>query len=435
MAEKIPMLALSPTMEQGVIVKWLKEEGDPVSQGQVLCEVETDKATMEYESPADGTLLKIILNTEQSASIGQPIAIIGEEGEDISDLVAEAEKEAAQEQNDQDKKEKQSEKSEKTEPSESQPQKTRKQTQNESQPAEKNQKTSGKTKSSPLARKIAAEKGIDINQIKGTGPDGRITAQDVNAAEGEKPQPAPAPSPKDQHPAGIAKTPGLTDEKKPISQKRKIIAQRLSQSKYSAPHYYLKTTVIADSLLAARKKLNARTSTKVSLNAFIIKFVAQTLAAHPTVNSTWTDEAILAHSTADIALAVAQPEGLITPVVRDCTSKGILAIDAELKALIEKARAGTIAPEEYSESTFTITNLGSYGIEEFTAIINPPNSAILAVGKALKTPVVDDSNNINIHNTIKLTLSCDHRLIDGAVGAKFLYDLKDIIEYPASLLY
>lgn len=438
MAEKIPMLALSPTMEEGAIVKWVKQEGDSVSMSEVLCEVETDKATMEFESPAEGTLLKIVVPEGKSAAVGATIAILGEEGEDISGMTEEAPKEKGEK-----KKEKPAEaeaKGEEPEPEEEPEEATgeEKQPEPDAEPKKK-EKPAGKAKeekpegkkgevkirSTPLARKLAEERGIELASIQGTGPDGRITREDVEkAGAGGKPSAKPAAT---RTAVSAAK---LTDETVPLSGMRKAIAQRLSESKFSAPHYYLQTSVVMDSLLRARQKINQRTNNKVTLNAFLMKFVAMTLARHPMVNASWGGDAIIKHGSVDVALAVAIEEGLITPVVRGCHEKGVLVIDAELKTLIEKARAGRLQKEEYADSTFTITNLGSFGIEEFTAIINPPNSAILAVGRAVKTPVADEQDHINVHQVLKMTLSCDHRVIDGAVGAAFLQDLKEMMEYP-----
>ncbi|MBD3305877.1 hypothetical protein GF339_05790 [candidate division KSB3 bacterium] len=232
-----------------------------------------------------------------------------------------------------------------------------------------------------------------------------------------------------------AAAPPLADETLNVSQKRKIIAQRLVDSKFSAPHYYLKVRAQMDEVMQARKALNARLKEKVSLNAFLLKFAAEAIKKHPIINSTWKGETIIKHGSVDIGLAVAQPDGLITPVVRDCTQKGILTIDQELKALIQKAQNNRLDPSEYTGATFTISSLGSFGIEEFTAIINPPGSAILAIGEIWKEPVVDDHDQIVIHANMRMTLSCDHRVIDGAVGAAFLKDLKDTLEHPIRVLY
>ncbi len=433
MAEKIPMLALSPTMEEGTIVKWVKAKGDTVEMNEVLCEVETDKATMEFESPAEGTLLEIFVEEGSAASVGQTVAVLGEEGEDISDIQPDAGQAPSEE--------KEQESKEEAQPQEaSEPEKESEDKQTKTEKKEKAASAGkDKIKSSPLARKLAKEKGIDLSNITGTGPDGRITRDDVEKAAGGKAQkPAPSQAPADYQPQRAqmppVELPQISDQSVPVSSMRKAIAQRLSESKFTAPHYYLKTSVIMDSLLRARKKLIASTNSKISLNAFLMKFTALALARHPGVNATWQGDTIEQHGSVDVALAVALEDGLITPVVRGCHEKGILVIDAELKTLIEKARTGRLKTEEYANSTFTITNLGSYGVEEFTAIINPPNSAILAVGKISKTPIADDQDHINVHSVMKLTLSCDHRNVDGALGAAFLQDLKDLIEYPINIL-
>ena len=378
MAEKIPMLALSPTMEEGLIVKWVKQEGEEVTEGDVLCEVETDKATMEYESPAKGVLLKILTKQGESTAVGKTIAVIGEAGEDIPEIVTE----------------------EKASP-----------------PAEPT--AVAKIRSSPLARKLAGEYGVDITSVTGSGPQGRVTAEDIEQAGKGK----------------TAVAEGAAESIIEVSAKRKTIAKRLCESKFSAPHYYLTLTVVAEDLLTARQKLNARRETKVSLNAFLIKFAAESLKRHQIINSTWQQDRIIQYRQANIAIAVSQPDGLIAPVVRDCGSKGIIEIDAELRELIEKAKVNKLSISEISDATFTISNLGAYGIEEFTAIINPPGSAILAVGKISKTPLAGEGDKVELKQAMKLTLSCDHRVIDGVAGAEFLEDLKEMIECPIRALY
>ncbi|MBW8017237.1 MAG: 2-oxo acid dehydrogenase subunit E2 [Planctomycetes bacterium] len=393
MAENIPMLALSPTMEEGVIVKWIKQEGDTVAQGDVLCEVETDKATMDYESPVEGTLLQITATEGQSVAIGDTIAVIGEPGEQVETP-------------------------------------KRPQLQNVSVDEEKLQEPvaepilpetsvhpllTDKPRSSPLARKLAELHGLDITDIKGTGPNGRVVEADVKQAS-------------KLTPVAIAPVSRPGDEVIEITPKRKLIAKTLAGSKFTSPHYYLKVNVIADNLIETRKKLNADSDHKISINAFLIKFVAEVMQRHPVINSSWQDDRIIQHGTIDIALAVSQPDGLIAPVVRQCQSKSLTRIDTELKALVEKTKAGSLTSADYANSTFTISNLGSFGIDEFTAIINPPNSAILAVGKMSKQTVVGNDDKIQIHNCMTLTLSCDHRIIDGTIGAKFLTDIKDMIE-------
>jgi pyruvate dehydrogenase E2 component (dihydrolipoamide acetyltransferase) len=421
MADKLLMLALSPTMETGTIAKWLKKEGDRIENGDVLCEVETDKATMEYESTMEGTLLKILVPEGGQAKVGDPIGIIGEVGEDIAAVLQEIEdaKKAAPSEKTV-KPELPSEKKEEVpsgavQPTPATPEKSEQATQPQ---------LKGRVKASPLARKLAQDHGLDIRLIPGSGPGGRVVKRDVEQAiqtgVGKVGLQA----------TGIA----MQDQTIPVSEKRKVIARRLAESKYSAPHYYLKLSVEMDGLMEARKLLNQKREQKLSMNAFLIKFAAEALKRHPIVNSTWNEDHIIQHGSIDIGLAVAQPDGLITPVVRNCGNKGIEQIDEELKVLIDKALNNKLVPEEYTGATFTISNLGSFGIEEFTAIINPPGSAILAVGMVQKTPVIGADNNIIVKNMMKLTLSCDHRIIDGAVGAAFLKDLKDMMENPIRTL-
>jgi pyruvate dehydrogenase E2 component (dihydrolipoamide acetyltransferase) len=290
-------------------------------------------------------------------------------------------------------------------------------------------------KSSPLARTIASEAGLDLRAVEGTGPGGRIVKRDVEkaiASGGARPAARPTVPP----PAPVqAVAAAGADQDIPVSQKRRIIAQRLAESKYSAPHYYLKIRAIAEELIAARNGLNARMPHKVSMNAFFMKFAAEALKRHPMVNASWQGDTIHTFGSIDIGLAVALPDGLITPIVRNCGGKGVVAIDSELKALVDKAKAGKLQPDEFTGATFTISNLGSFGIEEFTAIINPPGAAILAIGALQKEVLVDDDDELMSATTVRLTLSCDHRVIDGAVGATFLTTLKDILEQPVAALY
>jgi pyruvate dehydrogenase E2 component (dihydrolipoamide acetyltransferase) len=414
MAEKVLMLALSPTMETGTIAKWTKQEGETVASGDVLCEVETDKAVMDYESMQEGTLLKIVLPEGGEAKVGEAIAIIGEEGEDVTALLQEA---AAV-----------PESAEAAQVSPEKPPVEAPQRDEAPTPSTPTQAPGGRVKASPLARAMANDAGLDLTLIPGSGPGGRIIKRDIEQAM-QAPETAPTPA----SPAQMMAT--ATDETIPVSKKRKIIAQRLAESKYSAPHYYLKVRVAMDTLLQARKALNASAPRKVSMNAFLLKFVTEALKRHPMVNATWQGDTILKHGSIDIGLAVAQPDGLITPVVRNCGAKGILAIDDDLRDLIQKAQNNRLEQEEYSNATFTVTNLGSFGIQEFTAIINPPGSAILAVGEIRKEPVVGENDELFIHSLMTLTLSCDHRVIDGAIGAAFLKTLKEMLEEPIRTLY
>ena len=481
MAEKLLMLALSPTMEEGAITNWLKKEGDQINPGDALCEVETDKAVMEYQATNAGALLKIVKAPGQSARIGEPIAIIGQPGEDIANLLAETEQTpppAQQPQTEQPLAEKPEAEQAPQTPQEQHPQQPpqptpapQPQQAAPQQPQQPQESPIGPPKklpgipsemlavkepldahaapavrpttpapeqpshfrSSPLARRFAEKHHIDLAAVSGSGPQGRIVEKDVENALAQHPAP-PAVTPPAAPSTPTAALP-LADQAIPVSAKRKLIAQRLAQSKFTAPHYYLRVTAAIDRLLDERKRHNAAADEKLSFNAYLIKLTADTLKHHPMLNASWQGETILQHARVDVALAVAQDEGLITPVVRNAHTKDIIQIDRELKQLIQKAQQGALSPEEYANSTFTITNLGSYGIEEFTAIINPPNAAILAVGRVLRQNLLDESDTPHPHSTLRLTLSCDHRLVDGVLGARFLTDLKNTLENPLQTLY
>ena len=417
MPEKILMIALSPTMETGTLAKWRKKEGDTVANGDVICEVETDKATMDYESTAEGTLLKIILPEGGQAKVGDLIAIVGKPGEDISAMLADggAPTKAAVPA---------APRAPAARPAASGATPPVATPATQPVPAPRG----GRIKSSPLARRLAAEKGVDLRALRGSGPEGRIVKRDLDALPaGGGAQAAPRQAP-------LPLQPGAGDEVVPVTRMRKIIAQRLSDSMYTAPHYYLTVAVGVDELLASRTRMNTGRQKKLSMNAFLMAIAGRALARHPAVNTSWNGDSLIRHSSADIGLAVALPEGLITPVVRDCGRKGIVAIDAELSDLVDRARAGKLAPQEYAGATFTISNLGMSGIDEFTAIINPPGSAILAVGAARKEAVVGDNDAIVVRQRMRITLSCDHRVIDGAVGAAFLRELADMLEDPVLAL-
>ena len=409
MAEKIVMLALSPTMETGTIVKWIKNEGDQIKSGDVLCEVETDKATMDYESTSEGSLLKIVTPSGSKVKVGETVAIVGSQGENIDSLLSVS-------GNGHKRLEKKLSAPLSQEP-------------HNKKSFEMDKITSQRVKASPLAKELARQKGVDLQGISGSGPQGRIIKEDVeNVTPGER-QAFEKP-PIFHPPVGSGSV-----ERVPISEKRKIIAQRLSESMFTAPHYYVTLNIGVDTVLRARDSFNARSQNKVSLNAYLIKFVAEALKKNPVLNSSWDKDSIVYRKSIDISLAVAQKDGLITPVVRNCADKGILEIDSELKILVERAKTGKLQFEEYSNSTFTISNLGSYGVRSFTAIINPPEAAILAVGEIFKEPYFDEKGEIVPRNSMLMTLSCDHRLVDGAVAAEFAKDLKNIIENPISILY
>ena len=407
MPEKVQMIALSPTMETGTLARWRKKEGDSVASGDVLCEVETDKATMDYESSSEGTLLKILLPEGGQAKVGDLIAIIGKPGEDISALLAEKGAPA---------------------PAPTPQAAAAQPAPKAASPAAPPARPSGRLRSSPLARKLAAQKGIDLGTLRGSGPEGRIVKRDLEGQAAGAAAAAPRPGFTPAAQELLKPVPG--DQSVPVSRMRKIIAKRLSQSMYTAPHFYLTVAVVMDELMAARARLNAGREKKISVNAFLMSLSGRALARHPLVNTSWNGDTFLRHASADIGLAVALPEGLITPVVRDCGHKGIAAIDEELVDLVARARLGKLAPEEYSGATFSISNLGTSGIDEFTAIINPPGSAILAVGAVRREAVVEKDDAIVVRQRMRITLSCDHRVIDGAVGAAFLRELADMLENP-----
>lgn len=409
MAEKVLMIALSPTMNDGTIVRWNKKEGEAVAVGDVFCVVETDKAAMDYECQTAGTLLKILVPEGGQAKVADPIAILGSPGEDISTLLAGTLPPAS---------------APAASPGPAAGSSTR--AAPPSAPAAA-AATRGRVRSSPLARRLAAARGVDIATVTGSGPGGRIVQRDVQGA-GTGGAAAPAKQ------RETLPVPSLADETIPVTGKRKIIAERLAQSAFTAPHFSLTISVEMDGLLAARSRLNESRSQKVSFNAFMHKLAAEALRKHPAVNASWQGDTIRRFAAVDVGLAVALPDGLITPVVRRCESKGILAIDAELSALIGKAREGKLTPQEYTGATFTISNLGTYGIDEFTAIINPPGSAILALGKVQRVPVVAEGDLIVARSVMRATLSCDHRVIDGAVGAAFLAELKGMMENPYAVL-
>ncbi|AQQ69781.1 Dihydrolipoyllysine-residue acetyltransferase component of pyruvate dehydrogenase complex [Limihaloglobus sulfuriphilus] len=438
MAQQIQMLALSPTMEKGVITKWLKKTGDKISEGEVICEVETDKATMEYECPEEGTLLKIVVEEGGEAAVGEVIAMVGEEGEDVSSQDKKPEQEpqaGSEEQPSEEEAKEDSEKPEKKENTGSEegkqesPEPKKKTEQKKQKPKDENIKN--KVKSTPLARKLAKQHGLELSSISGTGPAGRVVVRDVEQAIKKDSK----PEKKEADPRALRETAGLQDEEVPVSSMRKAIAGRLSESKFSAPHYYLKVDVNTSELIVTREKLKLDSSKKISFNSFLIKLAAEAIKHHPVVNSSWAESKIVRHGSVDVGLAVAVKDGLITPVVRNCGSKGIMEIESELAGLIELAGNGGLKKEQYEGNTFTISNLGSYGIDEFTAIINPPASAILAVGRITDKPVIDAAGNITAGPMMSLTLSCDHRVIDGAAGAAFLSDLKRFIEEPISAFY
>ena len=438
MAEKLLMTALSPTMTEGTIAKWNKAEGEAFSSGDLLCEVETDKASMDYEAPKSAVLLKIVVPAGGKAGVGDLIAVIGKAGEDPSTLVDTVTAPSAA-----------------TSPTASAAptapvSNNAKLVQAVPEPAPAGSASGPAApafypRSSPLARKIAREMNIDIRLVRGSGPEGRVVEKDVrsfategpsSSASGIGPGPAAPAASASLAPAGPsqASPSGKEPSFAAVSGKRAIIAKRLSDSFFSAPHYYLKKEVLVDSLVEARARINAKRKDPISFNAILVKMAAIALSSHPEMNVFWRGDRIERRAVIDIGLAVALPDGLITPVVRDCGAKGLVRIEEELAALIEKAKTKGLTPGEYEGAGFTVTNLGGFGVDEFTAIINPPASAILAVGAILKKAVVRADDSIAAGRTMMLTLGCDHRTVDGAVGALFLAELAAIIEDPLRAL-
>ena len=422
MAEIITMPRLSDTMTEGVVAQWLKNVGDKVAEGDILAEIETDKATMEFESFNEGTLLFKGLEDGQSAPVDSLLAIIGEEGEDIEAIIKDF---------------KVAPKAAEPTPEKAEPAKAPVKevaaaaTAPVAQaiPAETQQApkvTTGRVIASPLAKKLAEEKGIDLATIAGSGENGRIIKKDV-----ENYVPA-AVSTAPQTVQTIA--PGVESfEETANSQMRKTIARRLGESKFNAPHYYLMLEIDMDSAISSRIAINELPDTKVSYNDIVVKASAMALKRHPKVNAQWFDDRIRVNHHVHIGVAVAVEDGLVVPVIPFTDQKSMTQIGAEVKEMAVKAKTKKLTPAEMEGSTFTVSNLGMFGIPEFTSIINQPNSAILSVGTIVEKPVVRNGE-IVVGNTMKVTLACDHRVVDGATGAAFLQTLKQFIENPVTML-
>lgn len=409
------MPKLSDTMEEGVIAAWNVEEGDTVESGDVIAEVETDKATMEVEVFDAGTILKILVEEGKAVPLGGLIAVIGEEGEDISDILEEA-KSGGDSQESSDKKEQEADKKADEEEESFDPVFGDLDKKGNGQPDD------GRIKASPLARNMAEEQGINLANVEGSGPHGRIIKRDIESYEPSK---APAAAP--------AATVSREDKEHRVSQMRKTIARRLSESKFSSPHYYETIDIDMSAVWDARKQLNEISDTKISFNDIVVKACATALRQHPDINSSWQGDKIIEHGNVNVAVAVGIEEGLVTPVIDNTDQKGLQQIAAESKELIEKAQNRDLQPEEMEGSTFTVSNLGMFGIEEFTAIINPPNACILAVGAIREEPVVEDGEVVP-GKRMKVTMSSDHRIVDGVSAAKFLNTLKRMLENPLGMV-
>ena len=431
MAEIIEMPKLSDTMTVGTLVKWLKKEGDTVANGDILAEVETDKATMELECFFDGTLLKIFAPDGSEVGLGEPLCAVGEPGEKVE---APAKKEAPAAAAQEDKKpapKAEAPAAPAPKPSAPAPAPA---------PALAPSNSGSRVKISPLAKKLAAEKKIDYTLIKGSGPGGRIVRADILEAENNPPAPRAAGGgggkPTWAWRSAFDKSPVQEAEVTALSNMRATIATRLVESKTQIPHFYLEIEVEAAPLSALREQLNnglGNDGVRVSVNDFILKASALALRAVPGVNASFTSEGIQTHSNAHVSFAVAIDDGLITPVITDTDQKTVFDISVETKDMAKRAKAKKLAPAEFTGGTFCVSNLGMMGIARFNAIINPPNAAILAVGTTVKKPVVVN-DQIVIGERMSLTLSCDHRVVDGALGALFLNAVKDHLENPALML-
>lgn len=431
MATLIEMPKLSDTMTVGTLVKWLKKEGDSVSNGDMIAEVETDKATMEVECFDDGVLLKQYCSEGDEIPVGGAIAAVGEKGEDAPEVDNSSSSDAPKEEAP--KEEPKAEKAEeKPEPKAEAP-KSEPAAESTPAPAE----GGPRVKASPLAKKIAAEKGIDLTQIQGSGPGGRILRDDV---ENAKAAPAAAAAAATSAPAAPVAT--LEALELPISNMRKSIGKALVASKTQAPHFYLQIEVDGAPLAQLRAELNAKLAnlppehggTKFTVNDLTLKAAAEAVRRVPAINRSWEGDKIVQHGNVHLAFGVAIDDGLVTPVIRAAETKGLREIGSEAKVLIKKARGKKLTPNEMSGSTLTVTNLGMFGISDFYGIINPNNAAILSIGATIKKPIVNENDEIVIGQTMKVGLSGDHRVIDGAVGAQYLQALKEILETPALML-
>ncbi|HTA83412.1 MAG TPA: dihydrolipoamide acetyltransferase family protein [Bacteroidia bacterium] len=420
MAEIIRMPKLSDTMTEGVVAQWHKKIGDSVKSGELLADIETDKATMEFESFQEGTILYIGVEKGKAAPVDSILAIVGKPNEDVKELIASDAKKApaaSETKKEEPKPETKQAEQPKVAASTSVP---------AQQPVQQTQTTyttkpsaseNGRSKVSPLAKKLASDRHINTSFIKGSGDGGRVIKRDIENYAG-----------------GASQFTGVESYTEvPVSQMRKTIAKRLAESKFTAPHFYLTIELLMDEMMKARESINSVAPVKISFNDLVVKAVATALRSHPKVNSSWRGDVIRFNQHIHIGIAVAVEEGLLVPVVRFADGKTLSQISTETKAYSQKAKEKKLQPTDWEGNTFTISNLGMFGIEEFTAIINPPDACILAVGGIKETPIVKDGQLIAGH-TMKVTLSCDHRVVDGATGSAFLQTFKYLMENPVLLL-
>lgn len=435
MAEVITMLALSPTMEEGTIAEWLKPEGSTVEEGELIAEIETDKATMEMESFFEGTVLKVLVKAGDAVKVGDPMAVIGEEGEDVEAALAEYGNAPAPAQED---------KPAPSDDAKPAPQEDKAEAKSEAKPEQAQEQASDNERVfvSPVAKNMAQEANLDLSKIKGSGPHGRIVKADVEQAiasgkASAKAAPAAQPA-QAKAPAGdslvIGQMPDAGGHGEPMSQMRKTIAKRLTQVWQNTPHFYLTMSIDMAAAMAFRKQINAQLESagfdaKVSVNDLIIKSCAIALKRFPRMNVAFNGDELQHFEQVHIGVAVAIEDGLITPTVRDADQKSLAQISTQVRELATKARDKKLKPNEYGGSTFTISNLGMYGIDDFCAVINPPEAGILACGAVQQVPVVVNGE-LAVGTRMRVTLSCDHRAVDGAVGAQFLQHVKTLLENP-----
>lgn len=408
MATKVFMEALSPTMEEGRIASWLKKEGDQVHAGDVIAEVETDKAIMELQARGDGVLKKILVADGETADVGALVAVIGAEDEDVSDLADDGKKPAPEQKpaGKKDQKATREKKEDRDDTKEKRPE------------ARKEKERGGRVKASPLARRIASDKGIDLARIEGSGPGGRVVMRDVESAR-----------------AGVSAGDDREGwEDVSLSQVRKTIARRLVQSIGPVPHFFLTTEIDMERAAEAREALNAAGDVRISFNDIVIKIAAMALRQHRECNAWWQEDHIRYFNEVHIGMAVAIKDGLITPVIRNAHRKGLREIAHEARELANRARELKLKQDEYTGATFSVSNLGMFGIDEFTAVINPPEAGILAVGALAEKPVVTNGE-VTVRRRMRVTMSCDHRVIDGATGAKFLQTVRMMLENPLAIVW
>ena len=441
---EIQMPKLSDTMTEGTLVAWKKKKGDQVSAGEVLAEIETDKATMEWESPEDGTLTEIYVHEGGKVNVGDRIAFIGGEDEEApKEEEKEKEKEEKEEKPKAKEEEKKEEKPKKAEQPKEETPTTEEKEEKKAAPPKAQKKAEpekpaptiekaeeARVKASPVARRIAAELGVDLSSVNGTGPEGRVTETDVRAAAKSK---SAAPGTK-----VLAAVKAGESARIQLSGMRKIIAQRLVESLGPVPHFYLNIDIDAAPLMEAREELKSAgedaDAAKITVNDFVLKASVQAAVKVPRVNASFDGDAIVQYADIDLGIAVAIEDGLLTPVIRAAQNKSLREISELAKDLAHRARNKRMKPEDFQGGTFTVSNLGGMGIDSFSAVINPPQGFILAVGRITKVPVVDDCDQIIVGHSMSLTMSCDHRVIDGALGAEYLKELRHLLENPALLL-